>query len=234
MALGFESGDRTLSILKGFNLTSRVALTIRHSEREKGDSEHTWVGDLEKTRPLTTRGRDLARRFGSLLPPFKNLYVSSTPVPRAMDTAALIVEGFREAHTDSNINELRIDSTLSPARHHARDMESYNHLRQVTPGALFIRKWLDGEIDSTLLASPPMAIGSYVRTLTNRVSALPASSLHIGVSHDYDLIVMREVLFGGKFEQLPWIEYLDGLFFEWPKSEVVRVRWRTHEVELHL
>ena len=103
------SGKDTLRLLRGMALDSRLVLVIRHAERDESPREDRYV-PLEKTRKLTSNGRESSRLFGRELPPFGHLFMTHTVVPRSRDTAEEISAGFRETHPDGTVESAGVGS----------------------------------------------------------------------------------------------------------------------------
>jgi len=59
-------------------------------------------------------------------------------------------------------------------------------------------------------------------------------TLRICVGHDFGLLVLRERLFGGRFENLPWNGYLDGIVLVSRSPGKVEARWEDRRTEASL
>jgi len=223
--LGSGGADDLLKMLGEIPQHARAVLVIRHAERENEPTEDHNV-PLEQTRKLTERGRATAREFGRRLPPFANLSLTHTPVPRARDTADAISGGFHSAHPEAKVESLGVDPTLGLSRFYARDLDRRNEWRTKLGGMPFLRAWLDGGIPEVVLPPTREVVADFTARTRTRFEKLPSSSLHIAVTHDFDLIILRDVLFNRRFETSPWIDYLDGILFRLVGSGEFIAQWR--------
>ena len=84
---------------------------------------------------------------------------------------------------------------------------------------------MDDNISSSVLPSARETVRKFLGELQKRVEDGQNSSLHLGVTHDYDLLVIREVLFGLRFEEARWIGFLEGIVLEWDQDGRVKATW---------
>jgi len=218
------TGEQTLRTLSGIPPRSRVALLIRHSEREGPRLEEQPASVVDEWQ-LTPRGRNLARRFGTLLPAFDHLVLSHTPVPRTRDTAEEIANGFRALRPSSEVRVDGPDLGLGLTTFYAIDRARRDDLRQHLGWSRFLRAWLDGEIPPTVLTPAREAVSDLVGRIHSQVQRSPESSLRLAVGHDVNLFVVREVLFGSRPGGRSPIDFLDGVALTWEKDGRWVARW---------
>jgi len=192
-----------------------VAVLLRHSARER----------LTDTRssplvPLSDEGRAAARAFGRGLPPGRRVVLRHSWVDRCRETADRIAEGYREAGGRAEV--AGADEPLGAS--YVRDLDALASLADAQ-GRGFVRPWLDGTADPAAIAPPAEAAAG----MTDRIAALLAGSapgdLHLLVTHDWNVLVVREVCLGVRHEDVGWADYLDGVVFR-PDGGGIEMIWK--------
>jgi broad specificity phosphatase PhoE len=217
-------GEETLRNLGGIPLQSRAVLFIRHSAREEGPAEDPNTAS-EESWQLTPQGRVHAQQFGRRIPPFAHLFLTHTRIARTRDTAEEIAAGFRESHPASQVELQGVDPALGLTTFYARDMALRDHWKEKL-GVQFYHGWLGGQIPSNVLAPVEEAIADLLERFRTKVERSPESTLLIAVSHDVYIFAMREVLFGNRATERPWIGYLDGILLTWDATGRLAAHWR--------
>ena len=221
-------GEETLRNLQGIPLQSRATLFIRHSAREEGPTEGRSTTS-EDSWQLTPQGRIHAHQFGRKIPPFTHLFLNHTRIARTRDTADEIAAGFRETHPGSLVEIEGVDPALGLTTSYARDMALRDHWKEKL-GVQFYHGWLGGQIPSNVLAPAEEAVADLVDRFRTKIGRSPESTLFLAVSHDVYIFAMREVLFGNRVIERPWIGYLDGILLTWDPTGRLVARWRNETV----
>ncbi|MFZ3356514.1 MAG: phosphoglycerate mutase family protein [Thermoplasmata archaeon] len=221
-------GEETVRNLRGIPLQSRAALFIRHSAREEGLTEDRNTSP-EESWQLTPQGRVHARQFGRKIPPFAHLFLTHTRIARTRDTAEEIAAGVRETHPGSHVEMEGLDPALGLTTFYARDMALRDHWKEKL-GVQFYHGWLGGQIPSNVLAPAEEAVADLVERYRTKIERSPESTLFLAVSHDVYIFAMREVLFGNRGSERPWIGYLDGVLLSWDPIGRLVARWRNETV----
>ena len=76
------------------------------------------------------------------------------------------------------------------------------------PGAAFLRDWFDGRVSSRLIAPAASAARSMVN---DAIAGLGNARAAILVSHDWNVMLLREHLFGVRHEEVGDVGYLEGV-----------------------
>jgi hypothetical protein len=71
----------------------------------------------------------------------------------------------------------------------------------------------------------PEVVESVLGKVTMALRSHKGPALHVFVGHDFGLLLIREFLFGGEFEELPWIGNLDGFVLLMESQNTVRGLW---------
>lgn len=88
---------------------------------------------------------------------------------------------------------------------------------------VFTRAWYDGRIPADLILNLADSCATQVNALRGWMEEWPGH-LVVAVTHDWNLMAVREHLFGARFEDVGWIPFLDGLAFARDEGGL-RVAW---------
>lgn len=186
-----------------FNGDGPNAVIVRHAERFKVPSvaESLSVG-------LTAKGRKDAFETGKSIEGIERLRLFHSPAVRCRETAESIAEGFlAKGGTVLGIKEtwdlcapyLLDDAVLKEA-----DRQGYG----------FMRSWFNGQFDTEWIRPTPQAADMVLAPILAGLSeGVEARRLDVHVSHDWELVLLREELLGVRYEDAGWIEYLEGIRF---------------------
>ncbi len=193
----------------------RMALLIRHSAREYHRDRH----DLENQ--LTPRGRELARRLGERLPSGMFVRAYASPPERCMETAALILDGYRarggETGRHRPVEGLGVFYALDQMRMWRAMMASGDpHAEPGAPGGgmhPFLDRWFAGRVPTDMLIPADQAARLVLAVVSGKYAQQRArSALDICVSHDMTLYLVRNRLLGLAPQAHP-VNYLDGVVY---------------------
>jgi hypothetical protein len=199
-----DFGKSTRDLIK--SLTDRginnMSVMMRHSARH-----YNW--DQPQEEPfllLTAEGKEYAYNLGKSLPPGFTLRFHSSMVGRCIETAYLIDKGYvsQGGKTKHNVME----PYLSPS-YVKKPFELIKILQQTSPN--FIRSWFEGNISTEIIAPPQGAAQDIVTMLVNKQANLPDNHINLGVSHDWNLYLVKEHIMGLKHEDVGRVAYLEGL-----------------------
>lgn len=183
--------------------TALQALIVRHAERFRLPSigESLGVG-------VTERGKHDAYEMGRAINGFEKIRLFHSPALRCRETAEAIAQGFSvQGGTVQGLIEtwdlcapyLKDDQVLKAAENH---------------GQGFLRSWFNGQFDPEWIKPTAEAADMILAPLLQRmVEGNDVSRLDIHVSHDWDILLLREELLGVRYEEAGWIGYLEGIHF---------------------
>ena len=171
-----------------------VAVILRHAERHAVTSMET-----SRTVLLSDQGHADAYELGQTLAALSPVKIYHSPVRRCEQTAEGIARGINDRNgrceLPGPISELSEHGHLITA-----DWDRLGAIvREHTPG-LLPREWF-----------MPLKEAAYfqLRILRNQLEENSAST--INVSHDWNIMAMREYFFGFRHEDIGGLGYLDGL-----------------------
>jgi phosphohistidine phosphatase SixA len=179
----------------------KVAIILRHAER------HPIVNYINALDPcLTEKGMADAYHFGRFFKEFDPIKLYHSPVLRCKQTADSIFSGLlsinRKATLVGHLSELGGPYITSPWEGITANLEHIGH-------AAFIRKWFNYEFPSEYIMPLDLAAKSQLRILINQLNSDDSSTINI--THDWNIMLLREYYFNLRHEDIGEPEYLDGL-----------------------
>lgn len=214
-------GDRLIDVIKSMEC-DRIGVILRHSVRDHGIRGE--VANPNMTAGLTPYGHSESKRFGRSLPGGFNLVVGYSPVPRCVETATGIMSGYSHANSGS-VSDAGIDDSLAVTHFFAKDTNAMESHREEVGGLPFLREWLDGTLPSGMMTSPSEVKRFVVTGVRKDLKARRAPLLRLWVGHDYGLILLIETIFGGRFKEIKWVPYLDGIVFCMSRDGSLTATW---------
>ena len=214
-------GDRLIGVIKSTEC-DRIGVILRHSVRDQGRIGE--VANPNMVAGLTPHGHSESRRFGQSLPRGFNLVVGYSPVPRCVETATGIMDGYSRVNSGS-ISDIGVDDSLAVTHFFARDVKAMESYREKVGGLPFLRQWLDGSLPVGMMKSPSEVKQFVVSSVSKDLKAHRAPLLRLWVGHDYGLILLIETIFGGRFKEIKWVPYLDGIVFCLSGEESLTASW---------
>ena len=201
-----EAGDRT-----------PVAAMLRHAARHPiADPQRPELAEL------TDEGRVHAEEFGAGLGGFARVRIFHSPVLRCRQTAECIAQGGGRAGTRVEISgahpELGIDFI--------RDLKEAARLSEIHHNH-FVRLWFQGAVPAGVVDPIPELAArklAFVRARLGEISG-EAGTLDLHVSHDWNILALREHFVGVRHEEAGWLTFLDGLAFR-PSEGGLRTVYR--------
>ena len=200
----------------------RMGIILRHSVRDLGRTGEVANPNMDAR--LTPHGHSESKRFGQSLPGGFNLVVGYSPVPRCIETATGIMNGYSHANSGT-ISDIGIDDSLAVTHFFAKDTNAMESYRGKVGGMPFLREWLDGNLPVGMMKSTSEVKQFVVSSVSKDLKARQAPLLRLWVGHDYGLILLIETIFGGRFREIKWIPYLDGIVFCLSREGSLTATW---------
>jgi hypothetical protein len=222
-------GDRLVDFVKSLEC-DRIGIILRHSVRDQGLRGE--VANPNMTAGLTPYGHSESKRFGQALPRGFNLVVGYSPVPRCVETAAGIMNGYSRLNSGS-VSDIGIDDSLAVTHFFAKDRDAMDSYRAKVGGMPFLREWLDGTLPAGMMKPPSEVKQFVVSRVSKELKDRQAPLLRLWVGHDYGLILLIETIFGGRFKESNWIPYLDGIVFCLSREGSLTATWDGEIVQLN-
>lgn len=200
-----------------------VAIMIRHAERHPIEK---MINALEVE--LTARGKTDAFKLGQMLARFCPVNIFHSPVPRCKQTADSIFAGIRTIDTRAKVSGYLLElggpyitgdwSAITAA------IEQQGHVK-------FIRKWFDNELPSSLIMSLPEAARIQLKIMVSQLTSNTLST--INVTHDWNIMILREYYFNLRHENIGDPAFLDGIYSSLSNGKI-SLRYHDHERSIQL
>jgi hypothetical protein len=198
-----------------------VAVLLRHSAREPCD-------DLAKAPliPLTAEGVAAAEALGRRLPSARRLRLAHSWVDRCRQTAAALARGFVSAGAVVGplVDEARV------AAPYILDPERLAPLANRL-GAGFVRAWADGDVPAEVMMPLLDAGALQIEAALERLDEAGGDELHVLVTHDWNVLTVREGFMGLRHERDGWPDFMEGAVVT-RVGERVSLRWGVRHVTI--
>ncbi len=195
-----QLGGRLLGALTQVPASHGVVAIMRHSARDD-------ITDVREAPfvPLNAHGLEAARRFGASLPQGRSLVLEHSPIERCQQTAEQILEGYGAGELLGPDEGLGIP--------YIRDLERLVALASHMGQREFAARWFSDELEPGVVQAAAEAARDLAAIATARLSAAAPGELRLLVSHDWNVLLIRERLMGLKHQELGWLDFLDGVAF---------------------
>jgi bisphosphoglycerate-dependent phosphoglycerate mutase len=178
-----------------------LAIMVRHAEREP-ILDYANAFDA----CLTEKGKSDAHLFGKNMKKIGQTALYHSPVQRCVQTADCVCAGLEsngtQAHVVGSIFDLGGAYIVGPWHEIAASIDRYGHFT-------FVRKWFNDEFPPDFIMPLDLAAATQLRILANQL--LSGDSSSINITHDWNIMVLREYYFDSRHEDIGVPEYLDGL-----------------------
>jgi broad specificity phosphatase PhoE len=198
-------GDELLETITGLAATPTVAAVMRHAAR------HPIANPAEPAlAEITADGAKAATGFGARLTGFDRVRLFHSPVKRCGQTAECIAQGATRAGLAVEVvgarEEIGIDYIL--------DLPEAGRLTGIH-GDRFVRLWVEEKIPATVVRSARTLVTRQTDFVAERLREPTAGGrrLDLHVSHDWNIILLRDLLLQVRHEEAGWLTFLDGVAF---------------------
>ena len=193
-----------LSVME--EMPGQSAIVIRHAERyEICSAEEYW------TCGLTDAGIRQAINFGREIAEYHESYrLFYSPVKRCQETAENIMASLEKS--GKTIQLIEPEKILGVSYIQIDIIDGFHEADKF--GNDFIRAWFDGLVDSSFFMPLHETKHEHVNYLHEKFSTMQGKRhMDIHVTHDWNINVLREGIFGLRHEEAGWPGFLSGLGF---------------------
>lgn len=185
--------------------TAAAAAIMRHAARHPiADPSQPAVAEI------TEEGAKAAETFGAGISGFDAVRLFHSPVTRCRQTTECIARGAVRAGLKVEVagprDELGIDYIV--------DLVEAGRLSQLH-GHDFVRLWFQGQVPPAVIRPVRQVAAPMLELISGRLRepAKRGRRLDLHVSHDWSIIILRELLLGLRHEDTGWLTFLDGVAF---------------------
>lgn len=177
------------------------SLLIRHAERQE-------ISDVMKMFDalLTEKGRADAFALGGKLASTGSIVLYHSPVARCRETAEMIAAGIIDAGGSAEVRGATNDLGGFYLVGDGREMIPLIRKHDFLP---FVRLWFDGALQPGLMM--PLADAARAQLAFLEAQLGEGAFSFINVTHDWNVMLLREHYFGMRHDNLGAPAYLDGV-----------------------
>lgn len=179
----------------------KASLIIRHAERDSIEDMQNALNAL-----LTEKGKTDAFDLGKTMSKLGSFNLYHSPVERCRQTAECIVNGINSERKRSRLVGQNIDLG---GPYVVGDFFELVSLINKHGFPNLTRLWFDGKISDKLLMPLDAAAKTQVKILKEQIKNEVSST--INVSHDWNIMLLREYFFNLTHENMGMPDFLDGM-----------------------
>jgi hypothetical protein len=216
------NGLALLEVLQSLPADAPAAAFLRHAERFPiADPSNPTLAEI------TPAGAVAAEALGRKLSGFDCVRLFHSPVKRCRQTAECLARGATAAGLSVELvgpeDTLGVDYIL--------DVKEAGRLT-VQHGEHFVRLWFTGKVAATVIQAARQIADRKLAYVAKKLQEPCARGrrLDLHVSHDWNIIVLRELVCGVRHEDAGWLDFLDGVVFT-PTAAGLRATYRHQAAE---
>jgi broad specificity phosphatase PhoE len=180
----------------------RVAVLMRHAERDPIVTVEDSLGAR-----LNDAGKAHARSLGEKLARFENLRFFHSPVERCRQTAEEIAAGAETRGAKPRMGGELFDL----GGPYMKDWRAVMKRVFDIGAGTFVRDWFGGRLPPGLAMEPAAAAGGQLAILADQLADPDWSGATINVTHDWNMLLVRNHYFDLDQRALGWPDYLEGV-----------------------
>ncbi len=196
----------TLSVLNDLSSqgVDSYCLLLRHSQRHYD----AFIPE-DIFHSLTEDGKQASYDLGLHFRKSSNIQFYSSPIIRCVETSYQIEKGCLEQGISTSVT--KIDPNLLGM--YIRDRETYySRLAQEGLSSL-LSAWFSGDISEYVMMPAEEAKNIHLSWIKNTLLSTSKPCVHIGVTHDWNLHLLRKLCLGQDTATLPQVGFLEGIVF---------------------
>jgi hypothetical protein len=212
-------GHELLETIRTLSAKGKSAAMLRHAAR---------FPIVDPTQPtlaeITPEGATAAEQFGRRIAGFEQVRLFHSPVKRCRQTAECIALGAQKAGI--TVEHLGPETALGVE--YILDLAEAGRLTALH-GDHFVRMWHDGQISAKVIRATKQIAETKLIYLARKLQepCTAGQRLDLHLSHDWNILVLRELLLGVLHEEAGWLDFLDGIAFSLC-ADRLEARYRNH------
>lgn len=180
----------------------KIAMILRHAERFPIENMERAFDAL-----LTENGKQIAKQLGEKLSALSPVTFFFSPVDRCRQTAECMISGIISSNGTAELAGMDL---MLGAPYLIGDWKFVAEAVTKHGQEKFIRSWFNGEVPEDILLPLDKAAEKQLKYLILQLESIHSNS--ISITHDWNIVLLKEYYFGIKHEQSGMPEYLEGMF----------------------
>ncbi|MFT3781990.1 MAG: histidine phosphatase family protein [Nibricoccus sp.] len=212
-------GHELIQAIASFPPSHSVAAIMRHAARFPiANSAQPTLAEI------TPEGAAAAENMGRQITGFSHVRLFHSPVKRCQQTAECLARGLKL----SGVQVDPISAQESLGVDYILDLVEAGRLTDLH-GEHFVRLWMRQEIPASVIRATKSIVEAKLSYLTSKASEPETAGhrLDLHVTHDWNILILRELMLGLRHEETGWMTFLDGLAFSVIGNEM-EVVYRNH------
>lgn len=196
---------------------SPSVLLLRHAARSMSQTSSWNDND-----PLTPEGEDDAENMGQSLFSYSEIRVYYSPLHRCRETARYIERGARSRGVPSVTVK---ENPVLGSRYFVSKQRALNLADQVGVER-FARLWLDNKMPEGVIVNAKSALDEHLKLIGRALSSSSNESrLSVLITHDWNVLLVRESILSLRHETVGWPGFLEGIAVTREGSSEVRFEY---------
>lgn len=214
-------GLELLETLRALPAAAPAAVILRHAARFPITNQAE-----PHLAELTPQGIADAEAFGERIQGFDCIRLFHSPVKRCQQTAEAILRGAKKTGLSGEI--AGPEDVLGAG--YISDLKEAGRLA-IQHGEDMVRRWLAGEIPTSVMSTAVELATEKLSYLLQRLRepCPQGRRLDLHVSHDWNILILRELICSIRHEDVGWLNFLDGVAFA-PAGNELMVAYRDRVV----
>jgi len=207
--------------------SNRIAVLLRHPIRAEPDRHKDYYNI-----PLAPEGRKMAIEFGKKLPRDKLVRIFHSPIPRCRETAEYIKKGIISS---TGTAVLMGEKDFLSAQFIINPKDMINMIEKMGISN-FARKWLNRELDKKIMEDPYKVISNMLNGVLYfmQEDSDVRHAIDVHVTHDWNILPIKDILLNIKHEDVGWPDYLDGIILTSDSNDKkITLRWKDVAKKVH-
>lgn len=204
--------------LKNIPCGKKFTLVLRHAERDPIEQMERAFDAL-----LTENGKKTAVKLGEKISSLNPFTFYHSPVERCKQTAEAMINGIAANNGKADLGGMDL---MLGAPYLIGDWRLIAEMVTKQGQEKFIRTWFNGEVPENLVLSLEESAKKQLRGLIKQLQSSKTNCVNI--THDWNIVLLKEYFFGLQHEQDGMPEYLDGMY-AYIENEIVNLFYKNKQ-----
>jgi hypothetical protein len=212
-------GHELLTAIASLPADAPAAAIMRHAARYPiANSAQPTLAEI------TPEGAAAAEEMGRRFSGFERVRLFHSPVKRCQQTAACLARGLKGVGIA--IDHIGPEDALGVD--YILDLKEAGRLSDLH-GEHFVRLWMQQQISDSVVRAAKPIVEEKLAYLTTKLTepSQGGRRLDLHITHDWNILILRELLLDLRHEEMGWLAFLDGLAFA-QKADQLEVVYRDH------